>query len=128
MENRDSNRRLLNLLRWLPLPFAMCVAILLLSLRGGPISLIYLLACALLGAFGWALISIGYTRNHLNAALTICTLLLPLGLQLAYGFFSVNEISWRVFIQYGAMVYTVLLGLTLVFRTRVMRTLASHDA
>jgi hypothetical protein len=130
MESTDSNRQLLNLLRWLPLPFAMCFGILVFSLWGRPISLGYLLACGLVGTFAWALISIGYAHNHLNAALTICTFLVPPGLWLAYGFFSTDEIasSWRVFIQYGAMVYTVVLGLTLAFRARVIRSSAQPRA
>ena len=130
MDSNDTNRRLLGLLRWLPLPFAVCLGILVLSLWRGPISLGYLLACGLIGTFGWVLISIGYTLNRVNVAVTICTVILPFGLWLAYGFFSVDEIasSWRVFIQYGAMVYTVVLGLTLAFRSRVLRSLAKDDA
>ena len=122
---------LLSLIRWLPLGFAFCLAILLLSLWLGPISFAYLSACALFGIVAWIPIAMGYSKNHLNLGLTLGTGFLPLGVILHYFFFSPleeNGSSWSVFVQYGATVYTVICGLTLVFRSRVMETLAKRDA
>ena len=127
----DPTRRMLSLIRWLPVGFAFCVVILLLSLWLGPISIAYLTACALFGIVSWIPIAMGYWKNHLNVGVTLATIFLSLGVVLHYFFFSPfdqNGSSWSVFVQYGATVYTVICGLTLGFRSRVMETLAKRDA
>jgi hypothetical protein len=120
---------MLSFLRWLPVGFAFCVAILLVSLWLGPISLAYLSACALFGIVAWVPIAMGYWKDHLNAGITLATGCLALGPILRYFFFSPldqNFSSWSV-VQYAATVYTVICGLTLVFRSRVMEALAKRD-
>jgi hypothetical protein len=119
---------MLSLLRWLPVGFAFCVAILLLSLWVGPISIGYLSACALFGIVAWTLIAIGYWKNQLNVGLTLGTVFLPLGVLLHYFFFDQNGSRWSVSVQYGATAYTTICGLILIFRSRTMKTLAKRDA
>jgi len=68
------------------------------------------------------LFNLGYKKHRLNLALTLVTFLLPLGMIVRYLFFSLledNASSWGVLLQYGAIVYTVILSLTWVFRNRI---------
>jgi hypothetical protein len=61
----------------------------------------------------------------------MCMVLLPLGLTVRYFFFSPldeNGSGWNVFAQYGAVVYTVILGFAMIFRSRIMNSLAKRDA
>jgi hypothetical protein len=69
MDITDSTQRMLAFFKWLPIGFAVSVAILVISLWRAPISIGYLLASAMIGILGWALISLGYSRKHLDVAL-----------------------------------------------------------
>jgi hypothetical protein len=131
MEATTYNERMIVLLKSVPIAFAVCAALLAISLWRGPISIAYLLTCAMVGILGWGLILFGYARDRLNAALTLCTVLLPLGLPLRYLFFSVFDQTvsrWSILAQYGAVVYMVIFGLTLTFRSRIRSSLIKHDA
>jgi hypothetical protein len=83
------------------------------------------------GLLSWSLISLSYKKHRLNLALTLVIFLLPLGMIVRYLFFSSHEdntSSWGVLLQYGAVVYTVIFGLTWVFRNRIQETVLKRDA
>jgi len=86
------------------------------------------MACGIVGLLSWFLISLGYKKHRLNLALTLVTCLLPLGMIVRYLFFSSLEASsWGVLLQYGAVVYTVIFGLTWVFRNRIEEAVLKRD-
>jgi hypothetical protein len=89
------------------------------------------MTCGIVGLLSWFLISLGYKKHRLNLALTLVTFLLPLGMIVRYLFFSSledNASRWGVLLQYGAVVYTVIFGLTWVFRNRIEEVVLKRDA
>jgi len=131
MKNSESNLRILPFLKWCPVFFALSLAILLITLWRAPVSVPYLTACAGFGLFSWLLISLGYSKNHLNLALTLCTVFVPAGLVVRYLSFSPhdeNASSWSVLSQYGAVVLTVIFGLTWALRHRINESVPKRDA
>ena len=131
MDTERVNRRIRFIIKWSPLLLALAFVWLFFSLRRGPVSIPYVMACLGIGLLCGALIILDYSRKYTPLLATLWMIVFISAPIFLDGLFFPNlerrSLSDKMSYQYISTVLVSILGLVVIFRRRILKYIAQAD-